>query len=390
MDIFNTISQNVIGSILAGIFLAGFFFAIRDRIKSRNNLSGRWLLYEKIMNSDLSEYMGTSVRSTMNISHTEASVHGFGERYSEVTISNGEIRYASNKTAKHIIQGNFDWRFLGRNILRLVFSTTNPDNRKFSTYVTLRQMSRDRLEGSFVSEFENSIGTAVLTRQSITEFETGFFYLCTRFLSKFLRVELVENPEHQYVKYFARSKQIQGRYADLREILIRLEDRKFKSHKGLVVTSFCRGLMSQSKIVRRHVKLLKSGGSTITIQLARTLFIKNFARSFRRKVLEISIAYQLENLLTKDQIIDMYLSAVRFSLGIYGIKKGTKHFFGEEKETLTLEESFFMVERLSALRNNYSPRRIKHLVESLVGSNIHLNYDEVIKLYTDRDFPSRD
>src|SRR5262245_60598724 len=100
----------------------------------------------------------------------------------------------------------------------------------------------------------------------------------------------------------------------LRHAVIAVEDRRFRYHPGIDPI----GLLRASWRNLRHGGLVE-GGSTITQQLARTLFLNN-ARSLGRKSKEAALALMLEQALTKDQILELYLNRVYLSGGIYGVE----------------------------------------------------------------------
>ena len=83
------------------------------------------------------------------------------------------------------------------------------------------------------------------------------------------------------------------------------------------------------------------GASTITQQLARTLFLSN-RKSYTRKFREAVISVQLELQLTKAQILELYLNRIYLSAGVYGVEPMARRVFGKPAESLTLAESAFI------------------------------------------------
>ena len=89
------------------------------------------------------------------------------------------------------------------------------------------------------------------------------------------------------------------------------------------------------------------GGSTLTQQLARTLFLSN-VRTYGRKAKEAAIALLIEAQLTKEQILELYLNRVYLSAGVYGVEAMSQHVFRKPARSLTLAESAFIAGLLKA------------------------------------------
>jgi 1A family penicillin-binding protein len=120
---------------------------------------------------------------------------------------------------------------------------------------------------------------------------------------------------------------------DLQHAVIATEDRRFRYHPGMDPIGLGRALVRD---VRAGQML--EGGSTITQQLARTLYLSN-ARTPARKAQEAVLALLIEQQLTKDQILELYLNRVYLSAGIYGVERMASSVFGKHASDLTLGES---------------------------------------------------
>ncbi|HKQ35027.1 MAG TPA: PBP1A family penicillin-binding protein, partial [Nitrospiraceae bacterium] len=103
--------------------------------------------------------------------------------------------------------------------------------------------------------------------------------------------------------------------------------------------------------VRRGGKV--EGASTITQQLARSLFLSS-ERTFDRKVRELILAYKMELVLTKEQILELYLNQIYFGQGAYGVASAAQTYFGKDLSALTIGESAFLA-GLPKSPNHYSP-----------------------------------
>ncbi len=115
--------------------------------------------------------------------------------------------------------------------------------------------------------------------------------------------------------------------------LIAIEDRRFYSHFGIDPRGIARALT-------RNIAAggVTQGGSTLTQQLAKTSFL-SADRSIARKLQEVVIAFWLEARLTKDEILERYLSSVYFGDGAYGIRAASRVYFDKDPEQLTLGEA---------------------------------------------------
>ncbi|HEY8529865.1 MAG TPA: PBP1A family penicillin-binding protein [Paenibacillaceae bacterium] len=118
----------------------------------------------------------------------------------------------------------------------------------------------------------------------------------------------------------------------VRQAFIVTEDRRFYEHRGVDFWSIGRALV-KDLIAGDWVE----GGSTITQQLAKNLFLTSDKTLFR-KATEASIALALENHRTKDQILELYLNRIYFGKGQYGIKTAAKFYFNKDLKDLELWE----------------------------------------------------
>ena len=129
---------------------------------------------------------------------------------------------------------------------------------------------------------------------------------------------------------------------DFQHAVVAIEDRRFYSHPGIDPIGVARALYRD---VREGAAV--EGGSTVTQQLARTLFLSN-VRSFGRKAKEAVIALLIEAQLSKDQILELYLNRAYLSAGVYGVEAMSQHVFRKPALSLTLAESAFIAGLLRA------------------------------------------
>ena len=124
--------------------------------------------------------------------------------------------------------------------------------------------------------------------------------------------------------------------------IIYLEDHNFWTHHGLVW-----GAIREAWEANQRVGRVAYGGSTITQQLARTLFLFP-ERMYLRKGLEAGTALVLELLLPKERILELYLNNIEWGKGVFGIEAGARHHFGTGVRNLTKDQ----LARLEAIITN--------------------------------------
>lgn len=215
--------------------------------------------------------------------------------------------------------------------------------------------------------------------------ETTFLHF-VKVLSSIFRIDLVNNFE--YIIYRAKLSYIEldrleVEYEKLSLILIDIEDKDYHSNIGISFKSLVRGILSRFKILRKKFGYIEHGGSTITMQLARSLFIPSNQNKYFRKVIELLLSLWLNKQFTKGEILQLYIASVRYEKGVLGLSNAVKYFFGDLKnKELTNEEAFFLVERLSNITSTVIWNRIEHLVirtEIAIDKNkLKLIYNEQI------------
>lgn len=119
----------------------------------------------------------------------------------------------------------------------------------------------------------------------------------------------------------------------LQHAVVAVEDRRFRYHPGVDPIGLVRAMVRN---VREPGTV--EGGSTITQQLARTLFLSN-AKTYARKLKEAMLALLLEVRLSKDDILELYLNRVYLSAGVYGVEAMSNNLFGKHASELTAAEA---------------------------------------------------
>jgi penicillin-binding protein 1A len=167
---------------------------------------------------------------------------------------------------------------------------------------------------------------------------------------------------------FALQRRVVAAYEDypqvLREALISIEDKDFYRHSGInlwrIAGAAYRDIESAGRV---------QGGSTLTMQLARNLFLSP-DRSFHRKIQEALLAVQIERRFTKPQIFTLYANQIYLGHGVYGFEAASEFYFSRPAKQLALDEACLLA-GLPKSPSYYSP--ILHPDRALKRRNLVIN-----------------
>ena len=176
------------------------------------------------------------------------------------------------------------------------------------------------------------------------------------------------DDQDRVVGQFALQRRVIDKYEDfpkvLRDAIISTEDKDFERHWGIdpwrVAGAAWRDITSDSRA---------QGASTLTMQLARNLFLSP-ERNFGRKIQEVLLSIQIERRFTKPQIFTLYANQIYLGHGVYGFEAGANYYFSKRAKDLTLEEAAVLA-GLPKAPNYYSP--INNPERSLRRRNLVLN-----------------
>ncbi len=154
----------------------------------------------------------------------------------------------------------------------------------------------------------------------------------------------------------------------VKDAVVCTEDRRFYTHHGVDYLALLRAFFA---LVKNGGEVTQ-GGSTITMQLARTMYLTREV-SWQRKVKEIFVAWKLEKLFSKEQILEFYLNNIYFGNGYYGIGSAAEGYFHREPDQLSLAQTAY----LCAIPNNptlYDPygnssnteKRMVHILDCML------------------------
>ncbi len=146
--------------------------------------------------------------------------------------------------------------------------------------------------------------------------------------------------------------------------VIATEDRRFFEHHGIDLIG-----ISRASIVNYKAGHLSQGGSTITQQLAKLLFLSP-KKTFKRKIEEILLAFELEKTFSKEQILTLYLNRAYFGSGNYGINNAAKFYFNKSVSEIDLDEAAMLAGLLKA-PSKFSPKNNPKLSKSRTKEVVH-------------------
>jgi penicillin-binding protein 1A len=136
----------------------------------------------------------------------------------------------------------------------------------------------------------------------------------------------------------------------VKKAIIAIEDARFYSHPGVDMIGIFRALVQDIR-----AGSIKQGGSTITQQLAKMLFLKP-EKSIKRKIREAALSIRIERRYTKDEILGLYLNQAYFGTRAYGIEAASQTYFGKQAKELSLAEAALLAS-LPKAPSHYSPFR---------------------------------
>ena len=168
---------------------------------------------------------------------------------------------------------------------------------------------------------------------------------------------------------------------ELRQAVIAVEDARFMEHGGLDVFGIVRAFLTNLEALQ-----IRQGASTITQQLARSVFLTP-ERSYTRKIKEAILAIHIEKTLSKDKILELYLNEIYFGHGAYGVAAAAQTYFSKDISTLSAAESAFIsgLPKAPALYSPFrhperSTQRLRHVLKRLrdEGFLTGAQYEEAI------------
>lgn len=153
---------------------------------------------------------------------------------------------------------------------------------------------------------------------------------------------------------------------DFTDAIVAIEDHRFYEHGAFDFISLAR-----ASFVNLKAKEVAQGGSTLTQQVAKNLYFSN-DQTFIRKVSELFVAFDLERIYSKDDILELYANIIYYGDGNYGIKEASKTYFGKTPAQLSYDEATLLAglpqaPSMYALNTNYerAKKRQAEVIEAL-------------------------
>ena len=159
------------------------------------------------------------------------------------------------------------------------------------------------------------------------------------------------------VQTFARERRVDLSYDEIPPLVVHAfisaEDKSFFEHHGLDYGGFVKAVFNYTTHIGRHGRV--PGGSTITQQVAKYL-LKDSSYNVGRKVREAIMAFRLEDTLSKQQILELYLNSIFLGRNAYGVQAAARAYFDKDVNELTLPEAAYLAV-LPRAPANYDPER---------------------------------
>ena len=153
---------------------------------------------------------------------------------------------------------------------------------------------------------------------------------------------------------------------DFTDAIVAIEDHRFYEHGAVDPIALAR-----ATLINLREKEVLQGGSTLTQQVAKNIYFEN-DQNFVRKVAELFVAYNLEKIYSKDEILELYVNVIYYGDGNYGIKEASENYFGKLPSELTYDEATLLAglpqaPSAYALSTNYerAKQRQSEVIEAL-------------------------
>lgn len=155
----------------------------------------------------------------------------------------------------------------------------------------------------------------------------------------------------------------------LKQAVVSVEDSRFYNHGGVDIIGIARAFVTNVKAGR-----VVEGGSTLTQQLVKIIYLTP-EKKLKRKVKEAILAYKLDNNMTKDEILNLYVNQVYFGRGSYGVEAAAQNYFGKHVWEMTLSECA-LIAGLPKAPGNYAPHIHKERAIRRMNHVLYRMYEE--------------
>ncbi|WP_321335534.1 biosynthetic peptidoglycan transglycosylase [Breoghania sp.] len=308
-----------------------------------------------------------------------------GVRYGENTLvlPNWRLEGADSPFSIHLFPGYFSPRSFPLHLIMVAISTAAMllGNSVFQYMPScIRRMFQEEIYFSAALAVILCLVLSGVFKYNLREMHENFILSFSKIVAKVLRVRLVPNFENAiyHIKLdIEEAKRIRADFTWVTRWALEIEDHSFYRHRGISVRGIARAILG--KMRKRNL----GGGSTITQQFARGNFIESRSNLYRRKIVEILLAFWVESVFEKPDIMKGYLVTARFDSEVYGFHRAAAHFLSVDPREIDEALGFFLIERLGNVRSYFLGRRIAQLLRSAVwmeGKGLS-TLSDILKMY---------
>jgi len=300
----------------------------------------------------------------------------------QLTLPNWRVEGATNPFVIKYFNGWLNFKAMPFWLMTISLNAIWLLTTKDKTYLSLHVWSYPIILSRYWGNAVITLAYLYIFRRNLNDRHETIYLNFVKLLCVILRIKLVDNFE--YIIYRAKLTyleldRLKVNYENLKKILVDIEDKTFYKNKGISIKSLIRSLLSRFKFLRKKYGYIENGGSTITMQLTRSLFIPSNQNKYIRKMIEVLLSLWLNQQFTKIEILKLYIASVRYERGVLGLSNAIKYFFGNIKDKeLTSEEALFLVERLSNITSSVNWIRINHLTNR---TNALINKSALDQIY---------
>ncbi len=362
-------------AIFAALYAWRYF---RRYLKKRKFYSGLYTLYLHCLRTDYGPFQDIKfIYKCSLLVNEDYTVSGIIEKIAEKTKDTSEYTDCIKENATDVRGQFYETKQFRIPKDRLVLNfIENNSIRKPLAQIDLLNLGNGDFHGEYYSTASNASGAAHMIPVTKKYFNINEYQ--NRLLS-LLRVGLNRAEHWRFIVAYHQSKNLYKKIDPnslefLKKIAILVEDKNFLKHKGYRIKSIIRAIISQ--ILCGKLGYLRSGGSSITMQLVRTLCLDFQQPIIKRKIGEIILAKKFEEILSKEEIIMMYLVSVRIADKIFGVQSIENSIL----MNLTQSQCLAIVYSISLVKfesdSEKQMDRLKYYVNYLNNNGFDINFAE--------------
>jgi hypothetical protein len=312
---------NALGTIIGGIFLTVFYFALAQKILRPPRLSGTWILESTILQTRYNPFRGMVLRYKVLLLQSGPDLRGTAEKVYESSDKVREFTGVNRTTAT--LEGTIRKAYVGRTTI-FFHVAEEGEQRSFSWVAEARCQRFGRhmnFRGYFSSTAGDASGIITLKQIRIPNHIDDYWGLPLRWFSRLIEALTAHAYRNEWNELRAKISNVAKTAEELWRTynchllvagLVIAEDRRFNAHGGADPIGMCRAFYQT--VFNGKVQ----GGSTIEQQLVR-LLTSDHRRSVKRKFKEVVLAVRLHRVLRKDQVPVAYLASAYYGWHMNGV-----------------------------------------------------------------------